>query len=72
MTEQPNRFIKEEEMMTTPKHCPGFESLKTLKSFVCNCPNCGQEVEIFSDEFDRGHVCGGCNQQIDFTQSEMR
>jgi hypothetical protein len=54
--------------MTTPKHCPGFESFKTLQSFMCKCDNCGVEVEIFSDEFEKTHKCHACNQQIDFTQ----
>jgi len=38
---------------TTPQHCPGYANFKTLKSFTCNCPKCGTEKEIFSDEFDR-------------------
>ncbi len=54
--------------MTTPLHCPYFEQLKDLKSFLCRCPNCGMEAEIFSDEFDRKHVCKGCKQVIDFTK----
>ncbi|MDD2604524.1 MAG: hypothetical protein RBR20_04265 [Desulfobacterales bacterium] len=54
--------------MTTPQHCPGFEQHKSLKSFICKCPNCGETVEIFSDEFDREHVCKGCGKPIDFTQ----
>jgi len=53
---------------STPQHCPGFESFKNLKSFVCKCPNCGKEKEIFSDEFDRRHTCSGCGQEIDFTK----
>ena len=57
--------------MSTPQHCPGFQNFKTLKSFTCKCPNCGQEKEIFSDEFDRTHVCEGCNEQIDFTQCKL-
>ena len=56
--------------MSTPQHCPGFQNFKTLQSFTCKCPKCGQEVEIFSDEFDRTHVCDGCNEQIDFTQCQ--
>ena len=43
--------------MTTPMHCPGFEAHKMLKSFLCKCPNCGKENEIFSDEFDKPHAC---------------
>lgn len=54
--------------MTTPQHCPGFEQMRYLKSFVCKCPNCGRKAEIFSDEFDKKHFCKGCLQQIDFTK----
>ena len=55
--------------MTTPQHCPGFEQFKNLKSFVCNCPNCGKEKEIFSDEFEKKHTCSGCGEEIDLTKS---
>lgn len=54
--------------MTTPQHCPGWEQFKNLKVFKCICPNCGQEKEIFSDEFDKSHTCSGCGREIDFTQ----
>ena len=57
--------------MTTPQHCPGFEAMKNLKSFVCKCPNCGKEKEIFSDEFDRPHACSECGKEIDFTQCTL-
>ena len=57
--------------MSTPQHCPGFQNFKSLKSFNCKCPNCGQEVEIFSDEFDKTHVCSGCSEPIDFTQCKL-
>jgi len=57
--------------MTTPQHCPGFEQMRYLKSFVCKCPNCGREAEIFSDEFDKNHFCKGCRQQIDFTKCTL-
>ncbi len=57
--------------MTTPRHCPGFESLKNLQSFSCRCPACGKEKEIFSDEFDRKHVCQGCGKEIDFNQCSL-
>ena len=53
-------------MSTTPQHCPGYANFKSLKSFVCKC-QCGQEKEIFSDEFDRPHTCAKCGQEIDFT-----
>ncbi|MBF0528029.1 MAG: hypothetical protein HQK55_01910 [Deltaproteobacteria bacterium] len=58
-------------MSNTPQHCPGFESNKLLKSFVCKCPNCGEEKEIFSDEFDKSHVCKKCRQPIDFTKCSL-
>ena len=58
-------------MMSTPKHCPGFNELKSLKSFICKCPNCGKEKEIFSDEFNRTHTCRGCGKEIDFNKCEV-
>ena len=54
--------------MTTPKHCPGFEQFKNLASFLCTCPGCGAEQEIFSDEFNRKRNCKKCRQPIDFQQ----
>ena len=54
--------------MSTPQHCPGFHDFKHLKSFNCKCPECGQEKEIFSDEFNRTHICSECNEEIDFTK----
>lgn len=57
--------------MSTPRHCPGFEANKALKTFICRCPNCGKEKEIFSDEFDREHTCAACNQPIDFTKCTL-
>jgi len=58
--------------MNTPvSHCPGFESLRDLESFVCKCNNCGTEVEIFSDEFNREHTCKKCKEKIDFKQCQL-
>ncbi len=57
--------------MSTPTHCPGFEAHKSLSSFTCKCPTCGKEKEIFSDEFDKTHICKGCNQQIDFSKCSL-
>ncbi|MBA3029178.1 MAG: hypothetical protein KKF30_04800 [Proteobacteria bacterium] len=57
--------------MTTPNHCPGFEQFKHLKSFICKCPECGAENEIFSDEFDKTRKCVSCGKQIDFAQCKM-
>ena len=58
-------------MSTTPMHCPGFQAHKHLSAFTCNCPNCGKEIEIFSDEFDKPHVCKNCHQEIDFTKCTL-
>ena len=54
--------------MSTPTKCPGFDQFHNLDGFMCKCPNCGKEKEIFADEFDEKHICGGCNEEIDFTQ----
>ena len=54
--------------MSTPQHCPGYGQFKSLKVFTCKCPECGKAKEIFSDEFDREHVCAGCGKKIDFTK----
>jgi hypothetical protein len=57
--------------MSTPKSCPGWEQFKSLSSFECKCPECGKEIEIFSDEFDRPHSCPGCKQPVDFTKCTL-
>jgi uncharacterized protein (DUF983 family) len=57
--------------METPRHCPGFNDLKHLKSFTCKCPECGKEKEIFSDEFDKTHICASCKKPIDFSQCTL-
>ena len=57
--------------MNTPKACPGWERFKTLSSFECSCPECGKEMEIFSDEFDKEYICKGCHQKIDFTKCTL-
>ncbi|MBW1806526.1 MAG: hypothetical protein JRJ06_09290 [Deltaproteobacteria bacterium] len=54
--------------MTEQQHCPGFEDNKNLKTYLCKCQNCGEEKEIFSDELDKKHICGGCGQEIDVKQ----
>ena len=51
--------------MNSPMHCPGHEQFKNLKSFICKCPDCGHEEEVFSDEFDKKHLCKGCGHEID-------
>ena len=57
--------------MSTPQHCPGYENFRNLKSFTCKCADCGAEAEIFSDEFNRPHLCKGCGKEIDFTTCEL-
>lgn len=59
------------ETSSIPKHCPGFDDFKNLKSFMCKCPECGEQIEIFSDEFDRPHVCPKCKKPIDFNQCTL-
>ncbi len=58
-------------MATTPKQCPGFEQFKNLQEFKCKCPECGEEKEIFSDEFEKAHTCAKCGKEIDFTQCTL-
>jgi uncharacterized protein (DUF983 family) len=58
-------------MSSTPQHCPGFQNHKHLKSFVCKCPECGEQKEIFSDEFDKVHACAKCGKPIDFNQCTL-
>jgi len=57
--------------MSTPQHCPGFQEFKHLKAFKCRCPECGAEKEIFSDEFNREHICVKCGKKIDFSQCTL-
>jgi uncharacterized protein (DUF983 family) len=56
---------------STPQHCPGFEAHKSLSAFTCNCPECGEELEIFSDEFDKPHTCPSCGKPVDFTKCTL-
>jgi hypothetical protein len=64
------RLNNTEEIMadtsSTPQHCPGYADFKNLKVVTCKCTKCGQEKEIFSDEFDKAHTCSGCGEPIDF------
>ncbi len=58
-------------MTYTPRDCAGHAAFKHLKSFTCDCPECGKEAEIFSDEFDKEHACKGCGLKIDFSKCEL-
>jgi len=48
-----------------PNQCPGFESNKSLSEVTIRCPQCGKEIDIFSDELDKQHKCPACAAQID-------
>jgi ribosomal protein S27AE len=39
-------------------HCPGTANLRTPKLSIKKCPQCGEEVEIFSN--DVKVTCGNC------------
>lgn len=59
------------QISSTPQHCPGFQKFKSLSAFTCKCPECGEENEIFSDEFDKARNCSGCNKPIDFSKCSL-
>ena len=52
--------------MTTPQHCPGFNDVKNLKSFVCKCPGCKKEKEIFLKRIKNITGSEGKNPPLDF------
>jgi ribosomal protein S27E len=49
----------------TNQHCPGFESNKTLNAVKVKCPECGKEVELFSDEMEKNAKCSACKATFD-------
>lgn len=59
------------QISSTPQHCPGFQQFKNLSVFTCKCPECGAEIEIFSDEFDKPHTCSGCKKPVDFNKCSI-
>ncbi|MCX7677723.1 MAG: hypothetical protein N2316_00750 [Spirochaetes bacterium] len=42
--------------------CPGLNNIKTPQLFVVECPSCGENVEIFSDEIKA--PCPRCSQSV--------
>jgi NADH pyrophosphatase NudC (nudix superfamily) len=47
-------------MSTLQSGCPGAITIREAKPEYANCPHCGQETEIWSDERKgRCHHCGG-------------
>jgi hypothetical protein len=57
-------------MTDTSQHCPGYQTNKNLKTFMCKCASCGQEKEIFSDEMDKVHTCA-CGAKLDFNKCHI-
>ncbi len=53
--------INRGENIMTDQHCPGFESNKSLSEVKITCPECGKEMEIFSDELEKTIICKACN-----------
>ncbi|MCF8068866.1 MAG: hypothetical protein K9L30_09800 [Desulfobacterales bacterium] len=47
------------------QHCPGFEANKTLNEVICKCPDCGTQIELFSDELEKEIVCKKCGKKLD-------
>lgn len=41
-----------------PDHCPGAANLRTPTLAIKKCPQCGEEVELFSN--DISVRCSGC------------
>jgi len=42
-------------METTPRHCPGWETFRNLKSFVCVCNHCGASKAVVNTRQVPGH-----------------
>jgi hypothetical protein len=57
-------------MTDATQHCPGFQSNKNLKSFMCKCDACGKEKEIFSDEMNREQLCA-CGAKLNFSKCQV-
>ncbi len=49
----------------TDQHCPGFETNKTLSEVKVTCPECGKELELFSDELEKNVKCPACKVSFD-------
>ncbi len=57
--------------MTDTQRCPGKELNKTLQSYICKCPECGKENEIFSDELNKTQKCTACGVVLDTSQCTL-
>ncbi len=54
----------------TGQHCPGFEANKALNEVKVVCPECGKEMELFSDELEKHVKCPACKASFDPKQSQ--
>jgi NADH pyrophosphatase NudC (nudix superfamily) len=45
-----------------PDHCPGAANLRTPTLAIKRCPNCGEEVELFSN--DVSVKCSNCGFEV--------
>jgi hypothetical protein len=41
-----------------PDHCPGAANLRTPTLAIKKCPQCGEEVELFSNDISAKCSCG--------------
>lgn len=41
-----------------PEHCPGAANLRTPTLAIKKCPQCGEEVELFSNDISVKCSCG--------------
>ena len=49
----------------------GREIKEILLRLISFKSSSGKEKEIFSDEFDKPHVCSECGKEIDFTRCTL-
>jgi transcription initiation factor IIE alpha subunit len=54
--------------VSTPHELAVFDQFENLESFLCICPVCAEEIEIFSDAFEKELSCPKCGEPIDFTK----
>lgn len=54
--------------METTQRCPGNELNKSLTVYTCECPSCGKENEIFSDELKKARKCSACGAELDMNK----
>ncbi|MBI2328995.1 MAG: hemerythrin domain-containing protein [Chloroflexi bacterium] len=48
--------------MVSDKSCPGTRTIREPRPEYINCPDCGKEVEIWTDELKA--TCPGCGNQV--------